>query len=44
MTSRGTDSLGALQFGSQAVRVSREFVQFIMDKIEELQCGTVEMY
>ena len=37
VTSRGTDSLGALQFGSQAVRVTREFVQFILDKIEELQ-------
>jgi len=36
VTSKGTDSLGALQFGSQAVRVTREFIQFIMDKIEDL--------
>lgn len=37
VTDRGTDSLGALQFGSQAVRVTREFAQFIMDKIGNLQ-------
>lgn len=37
VTDRGTDGLGALQFGSQAVRVTREFAQFIMDKIGDLQ-------
>lgn len=37
VTNNGTNSLGALQFGSQVVRVTREFVQFIMDKIENLQ-------
>lgn len=36
VTSKGTDSLGTLQFGSQAVRVTHEFIQFIMDKIEDL--------
>lgn len=30
-------ALGALQYGSQAVWVPREFAQFIMDKIENLQ-------
>lgn len=37
VTNRGTDSLGALQFGSQAVRGTCEFAQFIMDKIGNLQ-------
>lgn len=37
VTNRGMDSLGALQFGGQALRVTREFTQFIMDKIGNLQ-------
>lgn len=37
VNNKGTVSLGALKFGQQAVRVPREFAQFIMDKIGNLQ-------